>query len=274
MLEIHSRHDSVRDLDLLTAGALRREAFSSRGETLVLEIFPMLVPPERKDFYRHALQELESWLRPVEVREASLGIPATEFLQESLWQDFQKYFPKTTQQLGEKCRIFLQTYTEEFPWQGGLLTEHFRYFPTWLRQQGLPARKAQREWLWAFLGFADFGEPRGDLQQILLNPSLQILAWDQKDDLAEGLYALAYVSAQKKIVEEKLDVAGATLLDLLQEDRKYSVEQLLGQALLQVDVFPSREEWLKKLFYLQALGIIELPKAERLLNSSETRSQQ
>lgn len=257
----------LKDFDILGVGAVRRALLLSDSGPRVLWTHRSLVPPPQTEFYEAVLRETLEWLKPQEVCEAAML--SSESFQEILWQDFQRHFPQTSNYLKGSSADCLQAYLQEFPWKGPLLTDHFRYFPTYLRRRTKGSRLyliAQKEWLQACLQYADFGQPVTEVGQVVANPSLQVLYSVEEVfevGLTPGLTVFYYDAFSGRVLDHKLDVWEAAVLDLLQEERKFCRSQLLEQLLLSESALSS-EAWGKKLHLLKSKGIILETGSERI----------
>lgn len=257
----------LKDYQVLGVGGLRRAQALAAGGDIELLTHPSLVPPGQAEMYEALLRETLAWLSPREVRPGSLPQPAKEFVVEVLLEELRKEFPQTSSYLKGGLRELLKDYLKEVPWQGPLVSAHFRYWPVFLKRKFQDSRLyliAQKEWLWSYLSFADFGFPPPEQGRIIVNPSLQSLYTAHEItevQLSPGLWIFYYDYALRSLRDYKMDIWDAALVDFLQEDRKYTFEQLLDQALMmELEAPLSRDEWAKKLSYLQSQGIIlELP---------------
>lgn len=253
----------LKDFEVLGVGALRREELLAMRGSKVLLTHSSLVPKMQAEIYDSLLRETLGWLKPEQVRTQSLPVPTEEFLIESLLADLKKNFPQTLNYLKGGVRELLKDYLNEVPWQGPLISSHLRYFPVFLKRKFQDSRLyliAQKEWLWSYLSFSDFGFPPPEQGRMVLNPSLQSLY--SAEEVAEvmlssGLTIFYYDYSSNSLREYKMDLWDAAVADALQEDRKYTLDQLLDQLMLmELDSQLSSEEWLKKLSYLEAQGII------------------
>ena len=216
----------LKDYQVLGVGALRRAEFEKLSEVVTLILHPQLVSGPRRVTYEGILQQTLQWLRPKEILEEKSLTNPQEYIFSALREEFTHVFPQTSVYLQGKSSALIKKYLSEFPWQGPLLSEHFRYFPFFLKGQvGDPALclLSQKEWILSYLSFADFGLQQRDLGQIVINPSLQTLA------LNPGLRLFYYDEARNEIGEHEADILDAALLDLLLEDRKYILDQLCAQ---------------------------------------------
>ncbi len=266
----------LKDYDVLGIGAVRREELLAGLTPVELLIHKELVPTAQASLHEELLTETLRWLKPTSVRTVKLPVAPTEFLHEVLLEEFKKAFPQTEAYLKGGLRELLKDYMKEVPWQGPLRSAHFRYLPVFLKRKFQDSRLyliAQKEWLWSYLSFADFGFPPAEQGRLLVNPSLQSLY--TADEVAEielspGLSVFYYDYSRKKRGEYKMDLWDAAIADVLQEDRKYTLDQLLDQVLMmELDSQLPREEWAKKMSYLQAQGIILESRSEWILNANK-----
>ncbi len=248
----------LKDYDVLGVAACRREYLLADNNTKILLTHSYLIPETHRIVYEAILEETLLWLKPQEVRQGN----SDDFLQ-VLLEDFRREFPKTSSYLKLDLTEVMRSYLSEFPWQGPLLSGHFRYFPIFLKRTVHDSDLyliAQKEWFWSYLSFADFGLPSHEQGRILLNPSLQSLYCTSKVEeveLTPGLTFFYYDYSLQRVREYKGDPWDAIVVDLLHEDRKYSLDQLIEQALMmKLEVSLSRQEWLKKFFYLKSEGIL------------------
>jgi len=246
-------------------GALRRaELLTVSGERELLT-HPALIPAGQKEVYEAMLQETLRWLKPDHVRVAELPQPKVEFVLEALLEELRRSFPQTTAYLKGGLREILKDYLKEVPWQGPLLSAHFSYLPVFLKRKYQDAQLyliAQKEWLWSYLSFADFGFPPPEAGRLVVNPSLQSLYTEtevREVGLFPGLTVFYYNYAENKLCEFMIDMGDAAIVDCLQEDRKFTRGQLLDQLLMaewELSQALSRDEWEKKVLHLQNLGVV------------------
>lgn len=253
----------LKDYEVLGVGALRRQALLATASDSELITHPALIATGQAEIYESILRETLAWLKPREVRAVPLPQPVDEFLLESLLEVLRREFPQTTAYLKGGLRELLKDYLKEVPWQGPLLSAHFRYWPVFLKRKFQDAQLyliAQKEWLWSYLSFADFGFPPKEAGRLIVNPSLQSLYTEEEVDevqLSPGLTVFYYDYSDNKLSEYKMDLWDAAIVDSLQEDRKFTEEQLLDQLLMmELDSQLPREEWQKRLSQLQNQGIV------------------
>jgi hypothetical protein len=263
----------LKDYEILGIGASCREQILKAPGPFVLQLHPDLVPEDQKETYDLILAETLQWLKPASVQEVRLEKSSDEVIFKLMTEALKKEFPQTVQFLKSGAQEALQNYLQEFPWQGPLLAAHFRYFPVFLKRRFQDSRLyliAQQEWLWSYLSFADFGFPVQEQGRIICNPSLQSLY--MSSEIAElkktqGLYILYYDYRENKVREHKLDVYEAAVVDMLQEDRKFTLDQLLDQLqMMDLEGSLTKEQWLKKFSSLVGEGIILESGLQRIAN--------
>jgi len=263
----------LKDYEILGVGASCREHILKDPGPFVLQLHPDLVPEAQKQTYDLILAETLRWLKPQSVQEVHLDTSSDEIIFSLMAETLKKEFPQTVQYLKSSYLGALRNYLQEFPWQGPLLAAHFRYFPVFLKRQFQDSRLyliAQQEWLWSYLSFADFGFPVQEQGRVFSNPSLQSLYINSEISeiqKTQGLYILYYDYSENKVREHKLDVYEAAVVDMLQEDRKFTLDQLLDQVqLMELGGPLSKEQWLKKFSSLVREGIILESGLQRIAN--------
>jgi hypothetical protein len=253
----------LKDYDVLGVGALRRERLLREARAVQLITHPELVSISARAIYDAILADTIKWLKPAQILEEKISKSKEELLARLLLEDFRREFPKTSVYLKTELNATLKKYLAEFPWQGPLLSDHFRYFPGFLRTQFQDSRLylfAQKEWLWSYLSFTDFGSPKQEAGLVRLNPSLQSLYISEEvaeAELTPGLYIYYYDESREQVCEYKMDALDAAVVDLLHEDRKFSLDQLIDQVLMMdLELQLPREAWEKRLSSLISRGII------------------
>lgn len=252
----------LRDLDIVGAGSLRRFQIEEllKNHHIVLRIHEKFVPGSVFDIYQEELLHTLQWLRP----QRQNSCEHFDFLDEQR-QLFTRLFPKTIQTLGVAANKIRDAYLQEMEWSSWLLQDHWRYFPGFLRQkfsqnEGL-FEVTHWEWVQAWLEVQPFSLPLSDPGTLVLNPSLQIVSLTAKRDFLDrpqGVYAVIYHESQHKIIDRKLEACEAHLLDLLNEERKYTFSQLVEMACLQdsLRIKFTTEDLTRKLHSLCAEGFI------------------
>jgi hypothetical protein len=253
----------LKDYEVLGVGAVRREKLLANPDPAELVTHKELVPTVQASLYEAVLTETLKWLQPASIRPVKLPVSQAEFLLEVLLEEFKREFPCTAAYLKGGLRELLKDYLKEVPWQGPLASAHFRYLPVFLKRKLQDSRLyliAQKEWLQSYLSFADFGFPPSEPGRLIVNPSLQSLYTAEEVaevELSPGLSIFYFDYSLKLIRDYKMDLWDAAIADLLQEDRKFTLEQLLDQLLMmELDSQLSRGEWAKKISYLRERGIL------------------
>lgn len=258
----------LKDYDVLGVGACRREHLLKGAEPRILWTHPALFPLTHRSIYEAILQQTIQWLKPQDIREDRQT--SEKELLSLLLEDFQREFPRTAGFLKPGLKEILKAYLLDFPWQGPLLSDHFRYFPGFLKEKAQDPRLcllAQKEWLRSYLSFTDFGFPRAEAGRIFVNPSLQTLYSESKGEggIKPGLYLFYYDFSRREVLECPATLAEAAAIDLLGEERPYTMDQLVEQLLLtELKVRLAPEEWRKKLSYLLKAGILLEAGARRI----------
>ncbi|MNK01173.1 hypothetical protein D3C87_189680 [compost metagenome] len=150
---------------------------------------------------------------------------------------FEKHFPKTLKLLGMRAKDLCQLYLKELGLSENEIqsAEDLRYFAGFLRQKLRQeiqvVEVAQWESIHCLLVEMDFSfEVKADKGTVIVNPSIQVLALNEKNpvlDRDKGLYVFVAGGKKGTVTERRLDSFEAELIDLLLEDRKYTPDQLL-----------------------------------------------
>jgi hypothetical protein len=229
----------LRDFDVVGLGTRRRHQIEKLQEKkhLVFLTHQGQIPQEAQLHYQEELVRTLQWLRPQQTKE---GLQVDLALEHK--KTFSQIFPMTEQMLGVLSNRVRDSYIDEMIWSSWMLQDYWRYFVGFVRQR-FPQNKSLFElahWEWAHvwidsleydLDKKSFQKPAEIFMQ--LNPTLQILALssDQASiNQEKGLYAIAYSPKQERLVEKKLDVFCALLIDFLHEDQKFTFNQLLELA--------------------------------------------
>ncbi|WP_295905927.1 hypothetical protein [uncultured Bdellovibrio sp.] len=246
----------VRDIDVVGTGALRRHQLEELQKTkkFILHTHESMIPESVQSIYQAELIRTLQWLRPVKTVKKDIF----DFLLEEQVL-FSKIFPETTKALGFAVNKIRDHYLDEMEWSSWLLQDHWRYFVGFLRQM-FPDKPelmetAHWEWVQAWIEIQPFDLGELEKNVVIVNPSLQIVSFSQNNAVLKrdkGMYAFVYSREKATVVERALDVYEAQFIDLLQEDRKYTPQQLTQTALLSDEITPqlSSEEWQKKFFSL------------------------
>lgn len=247
----------VRDIDVVGIGSLRRHQLLQlvkQNKSFILKTHEAQIPSNVYDVYQQELLSTLHWLRPVQI----LSEENFDWMEEQR-SLFRRLFPKTNQILGFTAARICDQYLHELERNTWLLQDHWRYFVGFLRQK-FPENKSllevvQWEWIHAWLEVQPLDMPKCDPQVVFLNSSFHVVnlaednSWLQR---VRGVYGFVYSEKKTAIVEKKIDVAEALLLDLLQEDRKYTKSQLLEMVVLSSESVTqlTSQEWEKRFCFL------------------------
>lgn len=254
---------AIRDVDVIGVGSKRRRQLEDLQQVkgIILKTHEHIIPESVRLIYEEELFRTLQWLRPLKVEKAEGFDLVSE--QKKL---FSQIFPRTEAALGFTAQKVCDTYLQEMEWSSWLLQDHWRYFVGYLRQR-FPQHKqlvdvAYWEWVSAWLEMQPFDiRPSAEDGILSANPSLQIvpvLEDNQTLQREKGMYAFVYSSAQNAVMETKLSPEEALLIDLLQEDRKYTEAQLIEQALLSEELPQplTQDQWAASLAKLKGQSII------------------
>lgn len=252
----------LRDVDVVGVGALRRHQLlqMQNEKEFILWTHEDCIPPSVHAIYQAELLLTLQWLRPVKTEPG----PFFDF-QKDQRTLFGRIFPETQKALGFTASKVCDSYLAEMDWSSWLLQDHWRYFVGFLRQkfpENIELKElAHWEWVKAWLEIQPFEASQGEAGIVNLNPSLQIVPLTQRNSLLErdqGVYGFVYSEAQESVVERPLDVYDAKIIDLLQEDRKYTPAQLVEMAALSDEITTqlSSVEWEKRFLSLSKDAII------------------
>lgn len=243
----------LRDVEIIGVGAVRRHQLEilKKNRTLIVQTHEPQIPESVRAIYDAELLRTLEWLRPFRVETG----PKLDFVgaQEAL---FDSIFARTRNVLGVAAYRLRDEYLENMEWSSWLLQDHWRYFVGFLRQK-FPGQTdllelAHWEWVLAWLEIQPFDGDSVEPGILSLNPSLQIVRLTRENlslSRDKGMYAFVYNETQACVVERPLDVVDAAIIDLLQEDRKYSKKQLLEMAALSLTEPPvPTEEQIEKRF--------------------------
>lgn len=252
----------VRDIDIVGAGSLRRHQLEELQKTknIVLYTYEDKIPSSVFAIYQVEILRTLQWLRPVKAERG----PALN-LNEEQKELFSRIFPETEKVLGSFSAKVRDEYLQDMEWSSWLLQDHWRYFVGYLRQK-FPENRAllelaHWEWTQAWIEVQPFEMIKSEPGLVTLNPSLQVVSLSTNNPVLKrdkGLYAFVYSVEKSTVVERQLDVYEAQIIDLLQEDRKYTPTQLVEMALLCDEITPqlSSVEWEKKFLSLCQEAII------------------
>lgn len=257
----------LRDLEVAGVGAVRRAQLEKIRQTkkLILWTYEDLIPEDVRAIYQEELLRSLHWLRPFKTESG----PTLDLHQEHL-RVFAALFPISKKYLGLTADKMAEEYLGEMTWSSWLLQDHWRYFAGFLRQK-FPDNKelqelVQWEWVHAWLETQAFQSTGlGDVGQVLVNPSLQYINIEHAESVLgreSGVYAFVFDEKSQQIIEKKLSVHDAEILDLLMEDRKFNLQQITEMLASTSEIEPklTQKDWELKIQELQqAALIIEVP---------------
>ena len=253
----------IRDIDVIGVGSKRRRQLEDLQKTksIIMETHESIIPESVRVIYEEELFRTFQWLRPLKVERAE-----SFDLQVEQRRLFGRIFPMTQKQLGFTAQKVCDTYLQEMDWSSWLLQDHWRYFVGYLRQR-FPQHKqlvdlAYWEWVTAWLEMQPFDvRPPNEEGIVGTNPSLQIVPVLENNEILQrdkGMYAFVDCSSQNTVLETRLSPEEALLIDLLQEDRKYTEAQLIEQAMLSEEISQqlTQDQWMATLANLKDHSIL------------------
>lgn len=265
VIDCQAHYYVVRDVDVVGVGSLRRhqlQALIGREKQIILYTHEQKIPQSVYDIYQQELLRALHWLRPVEIRSSN----HLDFQKEQ--QDlFLRLFPKTVEMLGFASGKVCDQYLQELDWTSWLLQDHWRYFVGYLRQK-FPDNKtllavAQWEWTQAWLEIQPADSNLTETQIVFINPTFQAVNLEENNiwlNRAQGVYGFFYSERKAAVIEKRLDVFEAIMLDLLSEERKYNKRQLLEMLELSSGMVNqlSLQDWEKKFCLLVDEDVIRI----------------
>ena len=243
----------VRDIEVAGVGALRRRQLEnlSQHKKVILWTYEDLIPEDVKFIYQGELLRTLQSLRPYKTEPG----PMIDLEQEHK-RTFAALFPLASKFLGLAANKIRDEYVREMNWSSWLLQDHWRYFPGFLRQKFPQNRELQEvgqwEWIQAWLETQAFETTGlGDSGNVVMNPSLQYVNLETAGIALHreaGLYAFVYSETKNRIVESKLDAHDAEAIDFLNEDRKFTQDQLIEMLVTNSENRQAltREQWQSK----------------------------
>lgn len=240
----------LRDLDVVGVGAKRRLQIETlqKSRQIILHTHEAFIPDSVRSIYDEELFRSLQWLRPVRIDKVQ------EFnLLEEQKKTFQRLFPRTAKTLGLAAGKVRDSYLAEMEWSSWLLQDHWRYFVGYLRQRFTQQKElvdlAYWEWVQSWLEIQPFDlRAHSEKGIVTVNPSLQIVPLLENNSILQkmkGMYAFVYSNRQHEVLEKPLTAAQALLLDLLNEDRKFTSEQLIEMASISEELQPglTKVQW-------------------------------
>ena len=253
----------LRDLEVAGVGAVRRAQLEKIRQTkkLILWTYEDLIPEDLRAIYHEELLRSLHWLRPFKTESG----PMLDLHQEHL-RVFAALFPISKKYLGLTADKMAEEYLCEMTWSSWLLQDHWRYFAGFLRQK-FPENKelqelVQWEWVHAWLETQAFQSTGlGDPGQVVVNPSLQYINIEHAGTVLgrdSGVYAFVFDEKSQRIIEKKLTVHDAEILDMLMEDRKFSLQQTIEMLASTSEIQPllTQKDWEQKVQELQSSAIL------------------
>lgn len=253
----------LRDLEVAGVGAVRRAQLEKirQSKKLILWTYEELIPEDVRLIYQEELLRSLHWLRPFKTEKG----PALDLHQEHL-RVFAMLFPLSKKFLGISADKMAEEYLQEMSWSSWLLQDHWRYFAGFLRQK-FPQNKelqelVQWEWVQAWLETQAFQSTGlGDPGQMVVNPSLQYINIEHAEQTlnrTSGVYAFVFEERTERIIEKKLSVYDAEVLDLLMEDRKFNRTQLVEMLTTTSELEPKfdQTQWQAQIQELCDSGLI------------------
>ncbi len=173
-------------------------------------------------------------------------------------------FPKTIEILHEKKISYLQEQFRKTLHEQILVSTDSdipRWFPVFLKFQGIRPEileVAEFEYLRHLVIQQEAAALRMDHGQLGLNSTLQFVELHHaqpKLNRERGLYC--FFKKQEQLIEYKLSIQQALVVDLLHDERKYSLEQLaLHAATHEMGRIQSLQKWKETVFEMLQLGIL------------------
>lgn len=252
----------VRDLDVVGVGSLRRRQIQQlqTQKNFILQTHESLIASSVHGIYQTELLRTLQWLRPLRT-EVGPVLKINDLLKDS----FANIFPLTHAALGFTATRVRDLYLQDMEWSSWLLQDHWRYFVGYLRQK-FPEKNelfelAHWEWVRAWIEVQPFEGDKAEPGIVSLNPSLQVVSLTVNQPVLsrdKGLYAMVYSDQKVTVTERSLDVFEAHILDLLQEDRKYTGQQVVEMAQVSDELGSqlSGQEWEKRYLSLVNDAII------------------
>ena len=176
----------------------------------------------------------------------------------------QSVFPKTIKILAEKRISYLEDQFKKTLKNDLLLnitSDLSRYFPVFLKMNGVRSdilEVAEFEYLKHAVKSVDMGQLIRQMGTVALNPSIQFVELHHEQpklNRKAGLYC--FYKIQQRFFEIRLGLAEALLIDLLQDGKSYSINQLAAAATLQSmgSKFPL-EYWTDTITEVIRIGIL------------------
>ena len=219
----------MADFDVVGACGprLRRLVKLSKENKFILKTHAHWVPGLMKNEYQKNMELFQQQFPTVKV-EASEAVYRDMFLDRLLQQ-----FPHSMKMIGDYSEKFLDDYFRDHPPVHWLIEDHFSWWPLYVKERFHKSDLAEvvmYEWILAKLDFMDLPLYRkADPGQIYLNPTLQVLKMEAGAKAlgkSPGIWIFYRQGDESQTLEMLLDPKVAQVLDVLGEDRKFSLGQL------------------------------------------------
>lgn len=219
----------LADFDVIGAQGprLRRLIKLSRDNVFHLSSFEHWVPGLMKASYEQSLKLfLKQFPRTVVT-------PADGHYEDEFIFRLGIVFPKTMQLIGDYSEKLIADYFADFERSNWLIEDHLSWWPMYVKErfsQKEIAEAAQYEWALGKLDFIDFPIYRkADPGQLYVNPTLQLIKIEAAASTlgkSPGLWIVYRQSDEAEVLEMKLNTQVAQVLDVMAEERKFTLGQL------------------------------------------------
>ena len=182
------------------------------------------------------------------------------------YEIFPKSFPLLQSERGGADSIIWRVYLEEMELPAVRSWEDLRYFAAFVGQRKGRNTFVAESLLWEWVSYSLTKQEieshgKGEQGRIFLNPLISFVRFSHAHPefhKEPGLYALAWNEQAARVIEHRLEPLEAQMIDLLEEDRKYTKDQLLEMSLLELplEFQTSKGEGEKRLQSLLQANII------------------
>lgn len=206
---------------------LRRLIRLNKDHQFILYTHEHWVSVPFKDEYKKSLAQFLKLFKSSEVV-ASEGKYSDEFLHR-----INKDFIQSFKLIGDHSEKLLNDFETGYNKGNWILEDHFSWWPLYLKEkfsQKDISEVAIYEWSVAKLDYIDLPIYRTvDPGQIYLNPSIQLVKMDSAAKVLSkhpGIWIVYRQADESQVLETRLDVKTAQILDVMAEERKFTVGQL------------------------------------------------
>jgi hypothetical protein len=155
---------------------------------------------------------------------------------------FFEIFPQGFRALQNSDSVLWKTYLDEMELATVSSWEDLRYFAAFVGQRkgrdSFVAESLLWEWITYSVAKQEIGsQGRIEPGRVFLNPSLSFIRLTQAHpEFAKeaGLYVMIWDEATQRVIDYQLQPLEAQMIDLLEEDRKYTLDQLLDMTLIEL----------------------------------------